>query len=118
MYQRARRSPARFVAPLALVVVTIAFLAIVAGSGDSGSSPASTGTDSTTVTQASSAKTKSSTTRSSADTDVNPKSYVVRVGDNLSTIADKTGVALETLQELNPDVDPHTMTAGQKIRLR
>jgi LysM repeat protein len=43
---------------------------------------------------------------------------VVQVGDTLGGIAGKTGVALTRIEELNPAVDPHAMTAGQKIKLR
>jgi LysM repeat protein len=40
------------------------------------------------------------------------------VGDTLGGIADKTGVPLDRIEELNPDVDPHAMTTGQEIRLK
>jgi LysM repeat protein len=46
------------------------------------------------------------------------KTYTVQVGDTLGGIADKTGVPLERIQELNPSVDPHAMTTGQEIRLK
>ena len=34
----------------------------------------------------------------------------------MSGIAEKTGIPLETLTDLNPDVD--TLSPGQKLRLR
>jgi len=46
------------------------------------------------------------------------KTYTVQVGDTLGGIADKTGVSLARIQELNPNVDPHAMVAGQQIRLK
>jgi LysM repeat protein len=42
----------------------------------------------------------------------------VRAGDNLALIAERTGVPLETLRELNPDLDPQALVTGQRVRLR
>ena len=46
------------------------------------------------------------------------KFYFVQPGDSLSTIAEKEGVDLDTLEQLNPDLDPQTLSAGQRVRLR
>ena len=43
---------------------------------------------------------------------------VAEFGDTLGGIAAKTGVSLTRIQELNPNVDPHAMVAGQQIRLK
>lgn|SRR3982751_3090445 len=120
MDQRTRRSPARFLAPLALIAVVVAFLMIVNASGTSGGgSSAATGTESTTThSKRSSAKKTSTAADTTAVKSPGPKAYIVQVGDTLGAIADKTGVPLERIQELNPDVDPHAMTSGQKIKLR
>lgn len=122
MEKRTRRSPARFLAPLALIAVLVAFLAIVSGSSDSGNPSQSTETTSTssstksptTATKTSAAKAKKKSTKTGSS----DKTYTVQVGDTLGGIADKTGVPLERIEELNPDVDPHTMNAGQEIRLK
>lgn len=120
MEKRTRRSPARFLAPLALIAVLVAFLAIVSSGGGSGSS---TDTSSTTSSAQTSTTTKSTTTgkkakKKSAKTTDTSKTYTVQVGDTLGGIADKTGVPLDKIEELNPDVDPHAMTTGQEIRLK
>jgi hypothetical protein len=44
--------------------------------------------------------------------------YIVQPGDSLSLIAEKTGVSLERLQQLNPDIDPQLLPSGEKLRLR
>lgn len=44
--------------------------------------------------------------------------YVVESGDTLEFISDKTGVTVEELQALNPDIDPQALIEGQKIKLR
>jgi LysM repeat protein len=45
------------------------------------------------------------------------KTYTVKSGDTPSGIAEKTGISLETLEELNPDLDPSTLAPGQRIKL-
>src|SRR3954447_15105426 len=102
------QSNARLLAPIALAVCAIAFFAIVLGSGggDGGSDRP----------QAS----KKQTTRKTTTT---PKilvrrTYTVKTGDTLDRIAEKTGVTVETLQELNPQLDPQALVTGQKIKLR
>lgn len=47
-----------------------------------------------------------------------PKVYVVKQGDTLSAIAMDAGVTVETLQQLNPDVDVQALQPGQRLRLR
>jgi LysM repeat protein len=44
--------------------------------------------------------------------------YTIKAGDTLGAIAERTGVQVETLQELNPELDPQALIAGQKIQLR
>ena len=41
-----------------------------------------------------------------------------KAGDNLGSIAEKTQVPIETLQELNPELDPQALVSGQKIKLK
>jgi LysM repeat protein len=100
-----KRSPARIFAPLALVACAVAVLAIVntnnPGSKDTSSNPAQT----STVTTTSTAKKKVR------------RSYIVKTGDVLSAIAIKTGVPLDTIIRLNPNVDAQSLHAGQKLKL-
>ena len=108
-------------APLALIAVIVALMAIVNGNGNSsGSGSSSATTASTTTPPAKTTKKKSSSKKSktTTSTGTSPKTYTVEVGDTLGGIAAKTGVPLSKIQELNPNVDPHTMNAGQEIRLR
>jgi LysM repeat protein len=42
----------------------------------------------------------------------------VEEGDTLGAIAEKTGVPVETIELLNPEVDPQALIAGQKLQLR
>lgn len=44
--------------------------------------------------------------------------YTVQPGDNLTTIAAKTGVSVQTLEQLNQSLDPNSLQTGEKLRLR
>ena len=94
------RSPARVLAPIALCVFFIAAIVVIADSGDSPT------------------KSRSGQT---ATTDGGKKQkhfYRVKSGETLTTIAEKTDVDIETLEALNPDIDPQSLQEGQLIRLR
>jgi LysM repeat protein len=112
MSPQGHRSRARLLAPIALVTFTIALLAVLAasGTGDGGNDSSGSG-DSTTERTTRTVKT---TPRAPAQGDT----YTVKTGDTLGAIAQKTGVSVETLQELNPALDPQSLVSGQKIKLR
>ncbi len=44
--------------------------------------------------------------------------YVIRRGDSLAAIAQKTGVPVEELRGLNPKVDPFALVPRQRLRLQ
>lgn len=48
----------------------------------------------------------------------NASVYVVRRGDALSVISQRTGVSEERLEQLNPDADPLALLPGERLRLR
>lgn len=48
----------------------------------------------------------------------NAKTYEVEEGDNLITISRKTGIPVQRLEKLNPDLDPQALQLGQEIKLR
>ena len=102
-----KRSPARIFAPLALVACAVAVLAIVNTNNKSGSK-GSTSTPTQTSTVSTTAKQGSKKTR---------RTYVVKNGDVLSAISIKTGVPLDTIIRLNPNVDAQSLHAGQKLKL-
>jgi LysM repeat protein len=103
----AHRSPARYLAPLALLGFVFALFMVVQSSqrssdGDGGRNRA---------TDARPTPTPERERRG-------PRRYRVREGDTPSSIAEKTGVPLEDILRLNPDLDPQTIQPGQRIRLR
>jgi LysM repeat protein len=110
------RSPLRFLAPVALVAFGIALLMIVSSSngGDSGDSRSASDQEEARDLGASSKK----PTRRDSDSNLPTRNYTVKRGDTLGSISEKTGIAVEKLQELNPEIDPQQLTTGQKIKLR
>ena len=112
----AARSPARFLAPIALVAVAFALYTVVqdarengGGGGDSSGSPAQTSPAPAGGKKKSAAKKSAKHKR---------RTYVVKAGDTPSGIAAKTGISLDTLRQLNPDLDPQALTVGQRLKLR
>jgi LysM repeat protein len=43
--------------------------------------------------------------------------YTVKPGDTLEGISAKTGISVDELTSLNPDVDPQALTSGSKLTL-
>jgi LysM repeat protein len=43
--------------------------------------------------------------------------WIVRSGDTLGKISEETGIDIDTLTQLNPDIDPQTLLEGQRIKL-
>jgi LysM repeat protein len=104
----AGRSPARFLAPLALVGFVIALLMVVTSSQNQpgGSSAPNQSSGTSPVASPTAQKPKGR------------RRYTVKTGDTPSSIAEKTGVPLEEILRLNPDLDPQTLSPGQRIKLR
>jgi LysM repeat protein len=42
----------------------------------------------------------------------------VKLNDTLGLISEKTGVPVERIEALNPELDPQNLIVGQKIKLR
>jgi LysM repeat protein len=47
-----------------------------------------------------------------------PATYVVKSGDTLVAIAHEFGVSVVRIVELNPEVDPQILIAGETLKLR
>ena len=94
------RSSRRWLAPAALAVAAAALFQTVTSGGQADGSARSTPVATATAKPV-----------------VKPKTYSVKPGDVLSTIAATTGVPLATIERLNPDVDAKALHAGQQIQL-
>ena len=114
----ARRSPLRFLAPIALVIFAVTLLLIVSSSGgDSESGTPSASEQEKDKDLGTSSKKKKKRT-APADDALPTRNYTVKSGDTLGSISEKTGIPVEKLQELNPQLDPQQLVSGQKIKLR
>ena len=106
----AGRSPARFLAPLALVAFCIALFVIVTGANDTETESGPNRASETQPAASPQGKgTKGKTGR---------RRYTVKPGDTPSSIAEKTGVPLADILRLNPDLDPQALSPGQRLKLR
>jgi LysM repeat protein len=106
-----RRSPARWLAPLALVTCAVAIYVVVDHElGSDSKSKTTSSTTSKTGTNADGTATSKSTKKAKT-------TYTVKSGDSLSVIAAKTGTDVGSLQEANPDVDAAALHPGQKLKL-
>jgi LysM repeat protein len=100
--KKRRKSPARLVAVIALIAAAIAIGAVVSGSTDDSAPKAEYGK--------SEKEQKKPRTKASF--------YVVESGDTLIGIAHKTRIPIRELEELNPEVDPQLLNAGEKLKLK
>ena len=107
------RSFGRYFLPLALVAVLIATVVVVSsttgggGNGDKGSS-----------SELSPEQQRKRERRKERRRELRERGYVVRQGDSLEAISERTGVSREQLIELNPDLDPQALQPGQRIKLQ
>lgn len=94
------RSPFRMVAPFVLVlVVVVIWLVVSPATEDEAGRP-------------------TAVTTTTASTGPTRRTYTVRRGDNLSSVAARYGLDVDELIELNPQADPQALRAGQRLRLR
>jgi LysM domain len=108
---RPRRSPARLLAPVALVVVFLAVGYVVTGT---------TGSDDDNGDDNANRTTQPRPREDGRQQRSRPQRtfYRVRLNDTLSLIAEQTGVPVERIEALNPDLDAQNLIVGQRIRLR
>jgi LysM repeat protein len=100
-------APARALAVSALAVGFIALVVVIASSTGGGSHRSSGHSHRGHVSR-----------RASEPPHKTAASYVVQSGDTLTSIAQKTGVPVATIERLNPEVDPQILVSGERLKLR
>jgi LysM repeat protein len=104
------RNSARLLAPAALAVCAVFFFVVILGSGSDDSKDKRAAAEGPTRV--------SRSTRKSQPRKRTASTYTVKIGDNLPAISKKTGLSVQQIQDLNPELDPYGLQAGQKIKLR
>jgi LysM repeat protein len=104
---------ARLLAPLALIAFAMVLVAMVLGSGVVGDDEKAGSGPSTSDLPAATERTTTAGRQQKRRA-----TYTIKANDTLSGIAAETGTTVERLQELNPELDPQGLVAGQKIKLR
>ena len=97
----------RAFAVMALVAALVAVVAVVVTSGEDSGGGENNG-----------AKVKSQEPSKRGRHAVDRGVWIVRPGDTLGKIAEETGVDIDVLIQLNPDLDPQALLEGQRIDLR
>ncbi|SRR5688572_108171 len=110
-----RRSPARLLAPIALITFVFLLLIVIAGS-DTEEDSSNDGNRASQ--QQDGVETTPAETTTTGEPRVSATFYTVKTGDTLGGIAETVGIPITRLQELNPELDPQALVSGQKIRLR
>ena len=110
---REYRSPLRILGPVAVVAFGLALILVITTTSGSGGSGKAGSTK--LERQDLGARKRAARRRSGA---LPQGTYIVKRNDTLGAIADKTGIPVDTLMTLNPDLDPQTLHEGQKIKLR
>jgi hypothetical protein len=106
---RRRRRPAHLLAPVALVLAVGAVGYVIASSTGSGSDGGSGTPERSEQRPRQGDQQRQRRQRTF---------YRVKLNDTLGLIAEKTDVAVEQLEALNPELDPQNLVVGQRIRLR
>jgi hypothetical protein len=112
-----RQSSLRALAPASLVVFAIVLMIVVITSLAGGDDSSSSRSDRPTLTEPQKRDSARLRAERRARRAARRGVYIVRAGDNLFTIASRTGVPIETLRALNPTADPQGLVTGQRIRL-
>ena len=106
----------RFVAPAAfLLAATVAVLLIRSGLQSS-----TTATTTTSAVPAAPTKTVGAVTNTKAKKKPRAPArfYTVQAGDTFGVISTKTGVAVATIEQLNPNISSTSLFIGEKVRIR
>ena len=109
-----RGSSARLLAPISLIVFALAFFLVIVGSD----APDDNDNGRDRAGQRDQTGTTTTTTGADGEPRAGGRFYTVKTGDTLAAIAETVGVPVDTLLELNPDLDPQALVSGQRIRLR
>lgn len=109
---RGRTPVPRIAAPVVFLIAVIVLIGLLVSSG---------GQKKTSTTKPSGGKktatAKPTATTTSTGTTTVAKTYIVKAGDTISGIAVKFHTTQTAIQALNPNIDPNTLSVGEKLKL-
>jgi hypothetical protein len=113
--QEPRSWTLRVLAPVALVAtVCVLIIVVVASLGDSDSD----GEETTEATTTAAKGCGADPPNPPADAAIENGFYVIKVGETLQTVSERTCVPGERLERLNPELDPLQLPVGACVNLR
>jgi LysM repeat protein len=107
----------RILAPVALILAGVALVMILSSASDDGS-PSKSKSARTAEKQRDLGAPSKPRRKSRSRDSLPQRVYVVKSGDTLGSISQRTGVPIEKLMTLNPGLDQFSLATGQKIKLR
>jgi len=110
-------SPLRLLAPAALVVFGLALMLIVANGGGTGNSSSSSGSTKQEQRDLGLKRSRGKSGKHGASS-LQKGVYIIKTGDTLAGIAQRAGISVSRIQELNPKLDPQALVSGQQLKLR
>jgi LysM repeat protein len=116
-----RHRLARVGAPAAFLLAFTIFVLIVRSGmqEDEAAVPVTTTAPTQATTRAAPpTTTQAPATTAAATTTTGEELYEIQSGDTLETVAAEFGTTVDALIELNPGIDPRTLSIGQQIRVR
>jgi hypothetical protein len=103
----------RVLAPLAIIATLGVLVIVIAGSlGDSDSGDKSTSRSTTTSARGCAAG------NPPADAAIEAGYYIIKSGENLGTVTDRTCIQGSKLERLNPELDPLQLQVGACVNLK
>jgi LysM repeat protein len=113
-----RHRLARVGAPAAFLLAFTIFVLIVRSGMQDDEAATTTTAPTQATTRAAPPTTTQAPATTTAATTTAEEIYVIQSGDTLETVAAEYGTTVDALVELNPGIDPRTLTIGQEIRVR
>lgn len=115
-----RHRLARVGAPAAFLLAFTIFVLIVRSGmqDDEAATTAATTAPTQATTRAAAPTTTQAPATTEAATTTGDEFYEIQSGDTLETVAAEYGTTVDALVELNPGIDPRTLSIGQRIRVR
>ena len=103
----------RVLAPVALIATALVAFLIIRGAMDESDADSKQSERTTTATNASDCEGGEAPDQEAVDNGY----YVLEAGESLGTVSAQTCVPLETIEELNPNLDPQSLPVGGCVDL-